>query len=422
MRQHTLRYGDGELVLTMTAGDFVGDLAPSTPEPSASPRELLRACLDAPVGSPPLRDIARGKRTAAILIPGKTRVAATRDYVPALVEELEAGGIEAENIEVYLATGTHEHHLECDVETLLGPETTARVQVRFHDCKDESGLEHLGTTSFGTSVLINRRVLQADVRVLTGRIVPHYFAGFSGGRKALIPGVAGMRTIKANHRLTLDPVRGMHARARPCVLDGNPIHLDMLEGTRMAAPEFCLNTLLDAHHRLVGAVAGAVEAAHEEGCRLADSMFHTRLTEPVDALVTSAGGSPYDCNFMQSLKAVMNVRDVVRPGGAILWIAECPFGIQPEFLTWSEIASDEQMEDAVRARYDLKGHNSLMLRSLSRGADVALLSGLPPDAVRKLGFHPVTTLDEGAGWLRERFRGDFRYAVVPYANVTCASL
>jgi lactate racemase len=421
LRRHTLRYGDSGVDVSMTSGAFAGSVEPATPESSATPRDLLRASLESPIGSPPLREIARGKHTAAILIPGKTRVAATRDYVPALVAELEAGGIEPGNVEVFLATGTHEHHLECDVESLLGEETASRVRVGFHDCRDESGLEMLGTTSFGTPVLINRRVLQADVRVLTGRIVPHYFAGFSGGRKALIPGVAGIRTITANHRLTLDPERGMHPMARPCALEGNPVHMDMLEGTRMAAPEFTLNTLLDARHRLVGAVAGAVEAAHAEGCRLADEMFHVRVDGPVDALVTSAGGTPYDCNFMQSLKAVMNVRDLVRPGGAILWIAECPFGIQPEFLTWSAIDSDARMEDAVRSKYDLKGHNSMMLRALSRHADVALLSALPAETVRALGFHPVASPDEGARWLRDRFRGDFTYAVVPYANVTHAS-
>jgi nickel-dependent lactate racemase len=271
-------------------------------------------------------------------------------------------------------------------------------------------------------VLVNRRVLESDVRIYTGRIVPHYFAGFSGGRKALIPGVAGFRTIKANHRLTLGVERGLHPNARPCVLDGNPVHLDMLEGARLAGPAFCLNTLLDARHRLVGAVAGASEAAHEEGCRRAGRMFRARLEAPVDAVITSAGGSPYDCNFMQSLKAVMNVREAVRPGGAILWVAECPFGIDPDFLRWAAVESDEALESAVRERYNLKGHNTLMLRETSRRASVALCSALPDESVRAMGFHPVASLDEGVRGLEERLGRGFTYRVAPHANVTSATV
>lgn len=422
MREIRLRYGDGELTAKAPDGIFAGTIGPDTPAPTDSPESIVRRALDAPIGSAPLADIARGARTASILIPGKTRVAATQVYVPALVDELERAGVPRDGIEVFLATGTHEHHLECDVAGLLGEETAARVRTVFHDCFDESGLESLGTTSYGSPVLVSRRVLESDVRILTGRIVPHYFAGFSGGRKALIPGVAGFRTIKANHRLTLDPDRGLHPNARPCALDDNPIHLDMLEGMRMAGPMFCLNTLLDTGHRLVDAVAGDAEAAHGEGCRRADRLHRSRLDATVDAIITSAGGNPYDCNFMQSLKAVMNIREAVRPGGAVLWVAECPFGIDPDFLRWASIESDDELEDAIRERYNLKGHNTLMLRKVSRKADIALCSGLPEADVSAMGFHPVSTLQAGIAWLEQRLGAGFSYHVVPHANVTCATV
>ena len=142
----------------------------------------------------------------------------------------------------------------------------------------------------------------------------------------------------------------------------------------------------------------------------------------MDVLITSAGGHPYDYNFMQSLKAVFNVQDIVRPGGAILWIAECPRGIQPEFLRWCSITSDEELDEAVRENYDLKGHNSLMLRRLTRRAEVALWSALPDDVVRTLGLHPLRSLTEGIEWIRGRVSGDFTYAVVPYANAVSATL
>jgi len=419
MTEIRLRYGNGEQSAALPATASLCSVVSAPPDdPERSPDDIVWRALDAPIGSAPLDELAMGARSAAILIPGKTRVAATRVYVPALVDVLERAGVPASGIEVFLATGTHEHHLECDVAGLLGDDTAARVRTVFHDCFDESNLEQLGTTSFGTPVAFNRRVLDAGVRILTGRIVPHYFAGFSGGRKALLPGVAGFRTIKANHRLTLDACRGLHPRARPGVLDGNPIHLDMLEGLRMAGPTFCLNTLLDAGHRLVDAVAGDTEAAHLEGCRRAERLHRVRTPERADAVITSAGGNPYDCNFMQALKAVMNVREAVRPGGAILWLAECPFGIDPDFLKWAAVESDTELEAAVRERYNLKGHNTLMLREVSRQNGIALCSGLDDDSVRQMGLHPVASLEAGIAWLEERLGPGFHCHVVPHANVT----
>jgi lactate racemase len=416
-----LRYGSREFSFSLGQGRRVARLEPNTP-PADPPGEIVRRCLEQPYGSPKLREIARGKGSAAILIPGKERVAGTAEYVPALIAELNRAGIPDGSIEVFLATGTHEHHGASDVVDLLGEEVASRVQCLAHDCfAAESELSEIGRTSFGTPVWINQRVLEAEVKVLTGRIMPHYFAGFGGGRKALIPGVAGFQTIRANHRLTLDPERGIHPGVGPCLLDGNPVHLDMLEGARMVRPDFTLNTLLDTDHRMIAAVAGNFETAHLEGSRQAARLFRLTVTEPVDVLITSAGGHPYDQNFMQALKAVFNVQDVVRPGGAILWLAECPRGIHPEFLRWCSIPS-EKLDDAVRENYNLKGHNSLMLRRLTRRVKVALWSDLPDDDVRTLGLHPLHSLTEGTEWIRDRVTGEFSYAVVPYANAVAATV
>jgi nickel-dependent lactate racemase len=367
-----------------------------------------------------LREIASGKRSAAILIPGKARLAGTSDYVPLLLSELNKAGISDSNVEIFLADGTHEQHLKSDVDRLIGGQVAARVRCLGHDCQAQSQLVKVGTTSFGTPVFLNHRVLEAEVKILTGRIVPHYFAGFSGGRKALIPGVAGFSTIVANHRLTLAEHHGINPEARPCSLMGNPVHLDMLEGARMVKPDFLLNTLLNMDHQIVGVVTGDFESAHEEGCRRAEQMFRMTIDEPVDVVITSAGGYPYDSNFMQSLKAVFNVQEIVRPGGLILWVAECTSGIHQGFLKWASITSDEELNESVRAQYDLTGHNSIMLRNLIRKADVMLFSKLPSDEVRALGLSPVASLAEGLQRILERFPREFTYAVAPYANVMCA--
>jgi nickel-dependent lactate racemase len=417
-----LAYGSGSVSLDLPESGRLIELDPVGLPACENPEKILRRALDQPIASPPLRELARGRRSVAILIPGKTRVAATHLTVPALLEELRAAGLPDDAVTIHLATGTHEHHLEADVAALLGPELSRRIRCRAHACQDPTSLEPLGTTSAGTPVAISRAVLAADLKILTGRIVPHYFAGFSGGRKALVPGVAGFDTICANHRLTLADDRGIHPGAAPCSLADNPVHRDMLEAAALASPDFCLNTVQDTDGHLVSAVAGDWQAAFDAGCETATRHFRLPIAEPVDVLVTSAGGLPHDCNFMQALKAVFNLRTIVRPGGSILWLAECAGGMHPGFLAWAAIDDDDALERSVRERYALTGHNSIMLRQLTRAARVHLHSALPGADVERLGLVPTASANAA---LREIARGHpagFRMAVARTANVLCAAL
>lgn len=420
-REFSLQYGQREISFVLPDGLHYLTLKPPHSVVTQSTAAMIAASLAHPVDLPRLREIARGKKSATILIPGKARIAGARHYVPALMNELSEGGIEDHNIEVILADGTHEQHLKEDIAALLGEEIIKRVRITGHDPGNEKDLGFLGTTSFGTPVLINRRVLESDVKIATGRIVPHYFAGFSGGRKALIPGVAGISTIMANHKLTLDPGQGIHPAVACCSLDRNPVHLDMLEGARMVRANFSLNTVMNAREEMIGVYSGDLEAAHNLGCHHSRESLRIVIEQKVDAAVTSAGGLPYDGNFMQSLKAVLNIQEILRPGAAILWIAECKSGIHPGFLKWAEIKSGEQLEQKARSEYNLTAHNTLLLRRLLKNCDVALFSNLSAEIVQKMGMHPVASIDEGLRWISERVASDSTCAIVPRANVISAT-
>jgi lactate racemase len=421
-RDFSLKYGSCEISFALPDGIQFITLIPSGSPPAQTPSAAIAASLSHPVASPRLREIVRGKRSATILIPGKARIAGACHYVPALVSELSEGGIEDGNIEVILADGTHEQHLKKDVAALIGEEILRRVRISGHDPRDEKELAFLGTTSFGTPVLINRRVLESDVKIATGRIVPHYFAGFSGGRKALIPGVAGISTILANHKLTLDLVRGIHPDVACSSLDHNPVHLDMVEGARMAGANFSLNTVMNAREEIVGVYSGALEAAHQLGCSHSRELLCLRIEQPVDVAITSAGGLPYDGNFMQSLKAVLNIQEILKPGGRILWIAECNSGIHSGFLEWAEMKSEDELENRARKEYNLTAHNSLLLRRLLKKCEVAMFSNLSVDIVKKMGMHPVASIDEGVRWMSEKVSNGSTWAIVPHANVLCATV
>ena len=414
-------YGRGLHSVRLPEGASVCRIEPAFPPPRANAGAIIRDALDNPIGSPTLRELAKGKRTAVILVPGKDRVAAISDALPALLNELNAGGIPDEGISVVLATGSHVKHSPADVLQILGEDAARRVPWRQHVCGPGAHLEFLGSTQRGTPVELDRQSIRADLRVLTGRILPHYFAGFGGGRKALVPGIASFKTILANHRLTLASKAGIHPRVSTCSLAGNPVHLDMVEAARMAGPAFVFNTLLDTQHRLVHAVAGELEAAHLAGCRQAEAWHQVELPEAVDAVVTSAGGWPYDCDFVQALKAIFNISGIVRSGGSVLWMAQCHEGMKESFLKWAGIRSQAELERAARENYNLSAHNTILLRRLTGRARVALWSDLPDDAVRALGLEPVHTPEHGMAWLGDACRRGGRCAVAPCGNITFAT-
>ena len=417
-----VRYGAQEMPLVAALLGRV-DLTCALPTEIAAteaPAALVGTALEHPVG-PRLRDLARGARSAVVLIPGIDRVAAVGAFALPVLRELDEAGIPRAGVRFFLATGTHEHKGLRDLHALLGPHVAAVVDGAVHDCRG-SGFVEMGVTARGTRVEFARAVIESEVKVLTGRAVPHYFAGFGGGRKALLPGVASYTTITDNHRLTLAAERGIAKGVAPCALAGNPVHLDMVEAARLATPAFALTTIIDANNRVVGVFAGEPEGSHEQACAFARHVHQVTVDEPLDGLITSAGGAPYDMNFMQSIKALFNVQESVRQGGPILWIAECPLGVAKAFLDWASVEDDAALERGVRAAYNLAGHNSIMLRHLVRRCEVGMVSSIPPDLVLRFGMHPLGSLEAGLRWLGGRLRPGAHVGYVPFGNVTHLAL
>ena len=417
----SIRFGDTIQEVALPAGVEGVLVEPRTASVTGSGEEILRRALQSPIDSPPLCELAKGKKTAAIMVPGQDRVAAAETYLPMLLDELNAGGIPDSGITVYLATGTHAKHTPEQIKRVMGSEASRRVPCREHRCKDSTALRNVGSTSRGNAVRFNTAVIDADVKFLTGRIIPHYFAGFGGGRKALLPGVSAFETIEFNHALTLAPETGVNPETHACRLADNPVHLDMVESARlMPGPKFVLNTILDTEHRIIGAVTGELEASHLTGCEQVRNLFSIPTSRPFDGAIACAGGAPYDCNFMQAIKALFDVRDAVRPGGPMLAVAQCPMGIKPGFLEWAAIEDDAELNRAVRADYNLTGHNSILIRELVRSMRIALWSDLPDDAIKSMGIEPVNSLQAGLDWLGDALPQRSRCAVVPFANVTHA--
>jgi lactate racemase len=410
--QCDLPYGKGQLQVSV-AGDR---LVPRAAHLISDEARAVIEALENPIGTAPLRDIVRPGERVAIVVNDITRLTRTDLMLPPIIDVLNAAGIPDRDIFIVFALGIHRRQTDEERKLIAGKEIYARIRCFDHIATDDASLVEIGTTSFGNRVEINREVWEADRIILTGEIIYHLIAGYSGGRKSLVPGVAGLRTTTFNHRMIFDP------DCRSGKLDGNPAHEDLLEGCRMADPDFMVNVVLSPDGRLIRVVAGHYDLAHREGCRTVDRMLRVEVEAPYDLIVASAGGFPLDIDLRQAHKGLENACQALRPGGSILFYAECPCGagIQSFEDYVRRYSDDFEMRDALSREFVVGGHKAYWVARLGRLYNVHLVSGLDPDFVQRCHFTPVSAADHETA-LRNLLRhagAEARVAAIPYSGVT----
>jgi len=282
--------------------------------------EIVREAMASPIGSPRLSELAKGKKTCTLIISDHTRPVPSRDILPHMLRELKEGNPEIE-ITLLVATGCHRAASPAELEGKLGREIFTSVPIVMHDCRDKSRNVSIGTLPSGTDCVIDRLAAETDLLIAEGFIEPHFFAGFSGGRKSVLPGVCDEVTVFGNHcsRFIDSPF------ARTGVLDGNPLHADMLAAARMAKLAFIVNVIIDEEKRTVAAFAGDFEQAHRAGCDFL--LDYCRVAPvPADIVLTSNGGAPLDQNLYQCVKGMTAAEATCREGGTIILCAACADG------------------------------------------------------------------------------------------------
>ena len=287
---------------------------------SGSGREIVRAAFENPIDSPRLRELARGKASCVVIISDHTRPVPSKDILPEMFAELEAGspGIA---ITLLVATGFHRPTTTAELEAKLGPEIMKRVRIVLHDSRDPDSNVRVGTLPSGAPCVIDKVAAEAELLVSEGFIEPHFFAGFSGGRKSVLPGVADQVTVLGNHcsKFIDSPF------ARTGNLDGNPLHEDMVAAAKLARLAFIANVVIDEEKRTVAAFAGDPYAAHRRGC---DFLLGYAQVAPkfADVVITSNGGAPLDQNLYQCVKGMTAAEATCNPGGVIIDCVACADG------------------------------------------------------------------------------------------------
>jgi nickel-dependent lactate racemase len=369
-----LPYGKSEVCVRVPTRNFLGLIEPKEKQPGVpdAKAEIERA-LKEPIGSKRLSEIVKPEHKVAIVVDDWTRPAPSHLMVPPILDELNMAGVKDENVTIIFGCGTHRAVTHEEAVRILGEPILNRVKAVSHDCRAKD-LVYAGTTqTHGTKVYLNRIFAEADVKILTGDICFHYYAGYGGGRKSVLPAVSGEETIKHNHAMLL------HPNARTGVLEGNPVHEDMVETAKIAKVNFILNVVTNSKGEVVKAFAGDLEQAFYEGVKVVDEMYRMSVDFKADIVVVSPGGYPADVNLFQAYKGVDSALGIVKRGGVIVLVAECPEGHGNQiFYDWMVKFNDvKAVEREIKRNFVLGGHKAYYLLKALQNHQIILVSSMP---------------------------------------------
>ena len=375
--------------------------------------EVQRA-LNEPIGSKRLSRIAKSGDKVAIITSDITRPMPTYAVLPFVVDELNSAGVPDEDIILVFALGSHRRHTVEEMIKLAGAEMYERI--RCMDCAGD--FTYVGTTERGTPVNVFSPVVNANVRVCLGNIEYHYFAGYSGGAKAIMPGVSTREAIQANHSRMVDP--DAHAGR----LSGNPVREDIEEAAALVGIDFIVNVVLDEHKHIKKCVAGDWIKAHRAGCEYLDAMYKVKIPERADIVIVSPGGYPKDINLYQAQKALDNAKHAVKKDGVIIWLAEAGEGLGEktfeEWMTGHEKASD--MIEHIAREFRLGGHKAAAIAMVLQNARVFLVSGLSPEFVKSIHLEPYSSAQSALDAALKLFSGTPSVIAMPFGGSTLPEL
>ncbi len=373
--------------------------------------DAVRYSLAHPIESPRLRDIVKPGEKIVIVTSDISRPLPSFDVLPSVLDELALAGVKDEDITVVFGLGSHRGHTREEMIKLVGSEVFSRI--RCVD-SDPSDCVRYGVTSRGTPVDITRTVAEADRRICVGNVEFHYFAGYSGGYKAIMPGVSTPAAIQANHRMMV------REEAKAASIDGNPIREDIEEAGAMVGVDFIVNVVLDEHKKIVYSAAGDVVAAHRDACRYLDRMYLKPIEKRADIVIVSQGGAPKDANLYQTQKALDNAKHAVRDGGTVILVGACPEGLGSKvFEEWLlEAEKPSELTERVNKNFKLGGHKAAAIAMVLEKAEIMLVSEMEDDFVRSIFLTPMHSVQEALDAAIKKHGENASVIAMPYGGAT----
>jgi len=409
----TLPYGNDTVEVRIPSGNLIGVYSPNETEPVASVRSEIVRAIDNPIGSKPLRDLVRGSSRVVILADDNTRLTPVEAILPVVLDEMNAAGIEDEQVTVVVALGTHRFMTGAEIAKKFGNEVAKRVAIRNHNCRNPEALVDLGTTPNNTRIRVNREVYEADFTLGIGSIVPHHIPGFAGGAKIVQPGVSGDETTAGTHLLSVRAPRSHLGVER------NPVREEMNQIARQTGMNTIFNVVLSRHGELVGAFFGDTVAAFTEGVKLSRQVYAVTIPEPADIVI--AGSHPCDIEFWQAHKALYPSDRAVKAGGTIIVVTPCDEGVavtHPDVLELARCsAGDLRRRVAARELHDgVAAALAIAWAQVKEREEVFLVSrGIDEDSARTLGFTRFDDVQAACDAALARHGREARVAVLTHA-------
>jgi len=418
-----VRYGRGYASVEVPDGRLVSVLRGAAAPALADAHAAVQHAIGSPIEGEDLAAMAVGRRHAVVVVSDITRPAPNALMLPPVLDALRRGGIDHHRVTVLIATGAHRRTSPQELGELLGPDLPAACRIADHVATDHEAHTYLGTTPQDVPLHMDRRYVDADLKVLTGLIEPHYMAGFSGGRKAVCPGLASVETIGRFHRHELL----MHERSTTGVLAGNPVHEAALAAARAAGADFIVNAALDDRRQVTGVWAGELEAAHLAGCHEVARSASAACPEPVDIVVTSNAGYPLDCSVYQATKGMVGALEILKPGGTVVIAAECSEGLgSPAFA--SVLRADSRIEDSLARLADPSSTAmdqwgvTMLAKAVTRARVLIYADGLSEADARSAYLTRVPSLQSGLDQALRWHGPEATVAVIPDGPYTMATL
>lgn len=406
-RAQDVEVKDENLIAVLTPND---DALPKVINKDTEFEEVKHA-LENPIGTKRLKDIVKPGEKIAIITSDLTRPMPTWKVMPQLLDELYAGGVKREDITLIFALGSHRKQTQEEQKHLAGDRAWAEIK-----CvdSDPNNCVHVGETSGGTPIDIDRTVIEADKKICIGNIEYHYFAGYSGGAKAIMPGVSTRGAIQANHSRMIQP------EAHAGKLDGNPIREDIEEACAKVGVDFILNVVLTPQKEIIKAVAGDIKQAHRAGCAFLDTLYRKHIPERADIVLVSQGGSPKDLNLYQTQKALDNSKHAVKNGGVIILIGSCKEGLgEKTFEEWLINAkTSHSLIERIHKEFKLGGHKAAAIAMVLENAEIYLVSDMEDEFVKSLFMTPFKSVQDAYDAAVKKLGGKAKVIAMPYGGST----
>lgn len=409
-----LSYGERGLVLDVAKRNILKVLDIKAAAPIKNIPEAIRKTLVEPIHSAPLREIAFKKDNAVIVISDRTRPIPYKEILPPILDTLIKCGIKKEKIVILIATGIHRPSSKEEIKELVGNEISNAFKVINHISGNKKSHIYLGHTQRSTPVYIDRTYVQASLKIVTGLIEPHLLAGYSGGRKAICPGLVGNQVIRFAH----GPRIIDHPKATIGVLRGNPFHEEALAVARKAGIDFCVNVILNKKKEVTGVFSGDFEAAHMQGVRFLNRFNRVVVPEKPGIIITTGGGAPLDNTFYQSVKGVNSVRHIIRKGGVVILASSCREGVGSKEFTELLLKTKSVPDALAKIRspgfFEIDQWMVQHLCHVLERADVYFYShNIKPGLSKRLLVRPIGSIEEGIESAMDKMGPDTKIVVIP---------